>query len=44
MNINRYSVPEIIADILLIAGAFALAFFIRFDFSYDNLYVQICTK
>ena len=33
MKINRYSIPEIIADTLLIAGAFALAFFIRFDFS-----------
>ncbi len=33
MKIYRYGLPEIIADILLIAAAFALAFFIRFDFS-----------
>ncbi len=41
MNINRYSVPEIIADIFLIAGAFALAFFIRFDFSIPPAQIEI---
>ncbi len=41
MNINRYSIPEIIADIFLIAGAFALAFFIRFDFSIPSAQMEI---
>jgi len=33
MRINRYHIPEILVDIVLVAGAFALAFFLRFDFS-----------
>jgi len=33
MRINRYHIPEILVDVVLVAGAFALAFFLRFDFS-----------
>jgi FlaA1/EpsC-like NDP-sugar epimerase len=40
MKINRYSIPEIIADIFLIAGAFALAFFIRFDFNIPSAQLE----
>lgn len=32
MRIRRYHIPEILADIVLIACAFVLAFFLRFDF------------
>jgi FlaA1/EpsC-like NDP-sugar epimerase len=32
MRINRYNIPEILVDIVLIAGAYALAFFLRFEF------------
>lgn len=40
MKFNRYSIPEIIADAFLIAGAFALAFFIRFDFSIPAIQLE----
>jgi len=33
MRTNRYHIPEILGDIILTAGAFALAFFLRFDFN-----------
>lgn len=33
MRISRYRIPEILGDIILVAGAFALAFFLRFDFT-----------
>ncbi|MBC8273885.1 MAG: hypothetical protein H8E40_02815 [Chloroflexi bacterium] len=33
MRISRYRIPEILGDIILLAGAFTLAFFLRFDFS-----------
>jgi len=33
MGINRYRIPEILVDVVLLAGAFALAFYLRFDFS-----------
>lgn len=33
MRINRRNIPEILGDIALLAAAFALAFFLRFDFS-----------
>ena len=33
MNISRYHIPQILADIVLITCAFVLAFFLRFDFS-----------
>ena len=33
MRISRYRIPEIIADAILLACAFSLAFFLRFDFS-----------
>ena len=33
MRISRYRIPEIIADAVLLACAFSLAFFLRFDFS-----------
>ena len=32
MRISRYNIPQILGDIILLAGAFALAFFLRFDF------------
>jgi len=33
MRINRYHIQEILLDVVLVASAFALAFFLRFDFS-----------
>jgi FlaA1/EpsC-like NDP-sugar epimerase len=33
VRISRYRIPEILGDIILVAAAFALAFFLRFDFS-----------
>jgi len=33
MRINRYRIPEILGDIILVAVAFFLAFLLRFDFS-----------
>ncbi len=33
MRISRYHIPQILGDIMLLAGAFTLAFFLRFDFS-----------
>ena len=33
MRISRYRIPEILGDIILVAGAFTLAFFLRFDFT-----------
>ena len=33
MRISHRNIPEIIGDVVLLAGAFVLAFFLRFDFS-----------
>ena len=33
MRMRRYHIPVILGDVILVAGAFALAFFLRFDFS-----------
>ncbi len=33
MKISRYHIPEILVDIILMAGAFALAFWLRFEFA-----------
>ena len=33
MGIGRHRIPEILLDVILVAGAFTLAFYIRFDFS-----------
>ena len=33
MRISRYRIPEILGDIILVAGALTLAFFLRFDFN-----------
>ena len=33
MRISRYHIPQILCDVVLLAAAFALAFFLRFEFS-----------
>ena len=41
MNIHRYSILDFVADIFLIAAAFILAFFIRFDFSIPTAQMEL---
>ena len=39
-RINRLHIPQILSDIILIAAAFSLAFYIRFDFSIPSSYLE----